>query len=194
MADTIKKGLSYQCFNWKAAMSLVTDDVRLLIGMESGPVACAEPLSEDALRRFVQAVMETNAIHWSRPAAAASRYGTLVAVPLYPLHAHRREPGTPDPFEVFARSPDADGAFSGSGWAGLPPVNVPLTRIVNGGTKAQFFSLAKVGDVITSRAKYLDIRERTGRTGPMVIIDVQVKYTNQDEELLAIITMTLILR
>ena len=44
-------------------MSLLTEEVLELVGLEGPPLTCAEPLSEDALRRFVQAAMEENPIH-----------------------------------------------------------------------------------------------------------------------------------
>jgi acyl dehydratase len=175
-------------------MSLLSEDVRALIGLEGEPVTCPEPLGEDTLRRFVQAVMESNPVHWDASAAAASRYRDVVAVPLYPAHAHRRESGSSDPFDLFSDDPDADGSFISGGWGGLPPINVPLKRVVNGGTEAEFFKLASIGDIITSRTKYLDIRERHGKTGPMVIIELQTTYTNQLGELLTVVTIKLVLR
>jgi acyl dehydratase len=175
-------------------MAFITEEVRALIGAESDPLTCPWPLERDTLRRFVQAVMESNPIHWSDEVAAQTRYGELVAVPLFPAHVHQRPTGTVDPFDIFDSSPADDGTFDAAGWSGLPPVNVPLRRVVNGGTEAEFFQLAKIGDIITSRSSYADIRERVGKSGPMIIIKVRTTYTNQFGDLLAIITITPILR
>jgi acyl dehydratase len=54
--------------------------------------------------------------------------------------------------------------------------------------------LLKLGDRITARAKYLDISEKTGRSGTMVFIVIETRYTNQREELLMISRVTLIRR
>lgn len=176
-------------------MSLITDEHRALIGVESPKRAAAVPVSEEMLRRFHQAVMEGNPVHWDHDVAAASRYGTVVATPLFPLHAQRRAPGEPDPFDRLKEQPDSDGTFSAGSSTGLPPVEVPLKRLLNGGTEAEFFQLARVGDVISSSSRYLDIIERTGKDGnPMVIIKIATTYTNQDDEVLAVVTLSLIRR
>ena len=41
--------------------------------------------------------MEPDPVHWDEASARSSRYGAIVAPPLYVLHAARRAPGTPDP-------------------------------------------------------------------------------------------------
>jgi hypothetical protein len=176
-------------------MALVTEAIRGLIGA-TGPVQTAPaPISEDGLRRFVHAVMEGDPVHWDAGAANA-RYGPggVVATPLYPGHAARRPAGTPDPLDRLADDPDWDGAGGGGGFGGLPPVELPLNRILNGGTEAEFLALARVGDVISWQARYADISEREGRSGPMVLVKVETSYTNQDGQLLARVTMTLIRR
>ena len=77
---------------------------------------------------------------------------------------------------------------------GLPPIDVPLKRILNGGTEAEFFRLAKLGDVVSAQSRYTDISEREGRSGPMVLLKVETTYTNQDDETLLVSTMTVIIR
>lgn len=173
-------------------MRYLTDEVKAMIGVE-GPVSVSLPLDPDRLRRFVHAAMETNPVHWDEQAAEASRYGGLVTTPLWPIHAHVRTPGESDPFDLLLEEPDWDGAPVTSP-GGLPPLPIPLERLLNGGTDAQFFALAKVGDVITSRSHYSDIVEREGRSGPMVIARIETTHRNQHDELLAVVTMTLIWR
>lgn len=175
-------------------MSLLTDEVRALIGMEGEPITFAEVVDESMLRRFVQGAMEVDPVHWDPRLADASRYGHVVAPPLFAAHARRRESGSPDPFDRFAEEPDADGAFTQGGWGGLPPIELPLKRMVNGGTEAEFYQLVQLGDRITARTKYLDISERQGKQGPFVVVKVLTTYTNQRGELLATITITPIFR
>lgn len=175
-------------------MSILTDEIRSYIGMQGEPITAPTPLSEDTLRRFVQAVMETDPVHWDPAVAAASRYGAVVAPPLQPIHAFVRPAGTPDPADALLDDPDWDGIPRDQGRRGLPPVPVPLKRMLNGGTEAEFFQLAKIGDVITARSRYADIIEKEGRSGPMVIIKQETTYTNQAGDVLAIVTTSAIMR
>lgn len=174
------------------------DDViakaRRLIGCESDPVTAPYPVSADGVRRFTQAVMDPDPLYWEEAAAAASRYGRPVAPPLYPTHMFVRRAGTPDPLDALADDPDWDGAPREGFARGLPPLDLPFDRLVNGGTEAEFFKLAEHGDMITSRSRYADITERTGRSGTMVLVKVATEYTNQDGQLLALVTKTAILR
>lgn len=176
-------------------MGLVTDEIRALMGVESEPRTSPVPVSAEILRRFVHGAMEDNPVHWDHEAAATSKYGGVVATPLFPLHAFRRAPGDPDPFDLFETDGEADGLFSVATETGLPPLDLPLKRVLNGGTEAEFFRLAHVGDVITARSKYLDVSERDSRNGsPMVIVRIATTYTNQHDDVLAVITMSMILR
>lgn len=175
-------------------MGFVTEEIAALVDVAGPRFTAAAPLGADDLRRFVQAVMEPDAVHWDEAEAAASRYGGLVAPPLYVLHAFRRAPGSPDPLQRFAAEPDWDGLDVGAGFGGLPPLDVPLTRVLNGGTAAEFFRLPRVGDTISGQARYAAIVDREGRSGPMVLATIETVYTNQDDELLARVRSTVILR
>jgi acyl dehydratase len=176
-------------------MAYVTDEIRALVGTEGPRLTAPYPLGPDELRRFVQAGMEGNPVHWDEEAAAASRYGGVVATPLYPMHVLRRAPGTPDPLERVHEDPDWDGTDLAAGLGGLPPIEIPeLRRVLNGGTAAEFFQLARLGDTITAQSRYVSISEREARSGPMVLVEVQTSYTNQDGDLLLRSTMTVIMR
>ena len=176
-------------------MPFVTDDMRALIGVPGPRLTAPYPLGADELRRFVQGVMEGNPVHWDEAAARDSRYGEVVATPLFPMHSTtRRAPGTADPLDRVHDDPGWDGTDLAAGLGGLPPIEVPLKRVLNGGTEAEFFRLAKLGDVITAQSVYTDITEREGRSGPMVLVKVQTTYTNGDDEKLLVSTMTVIMR
>jgi hypothetical protein len=167
----------------------ITPEIRSLVGRK-GPVRpAAGPLSHDQLRRFNQAAMEPEI---PSPAdAPGDPAGT--APPLWPLHAFVRGDGEPDPFDVLRQDPELDGTH-GAGETGLPPVDLPLTRILNGGVSAEFFAQAEVGDVVHAQSEYADITERAGRSGPMVIVAITTTYTNQHGRLLCRVTNSFIRR
>jgi hypothetical protein len=175
-------------------IAFVTDEIRALIGVPGPRFAAPGPLGLDELRRFVQAVMEPDPVHWDADAARASRYGTLVAPPLYVLHAARRASGTPDPLDRLAGEPDWDGLDVGAGFGGLPALEIPLTRVLNGGTEAELFQLPQVGELIEAQSSYVDIVDREGRSGPMVLATIETLYRNQDGAPLARVRHTVIMR
>lgn len=175
-------------------MGFVTDEIAALVGVSGPRFTTTGPLEADQLRRFVQAVMETNPVHWDEDAAGAGRYGEVVATPLYVLHALRRAPGTPDPLERLADDPEWDGLDVSAGFGGLPPIEIPLKRVLNGGTEAEFFKLPRLGDTISAQSRYVDIVDREGRSGPMVLATIETEYVDQDGEKLARVRNTVIMR
>jgi len=175
-------------------IAFVTDEIRALIDVPGPRFAAPGPLGADELRRFVQAVMEPDPVHWDAEAARASRYGGLVAPPLYVLHAARRAPGTPDPLDRLEAEPDWDGLDVGAGFGGLPPLEIPLTRVLNGGTEAELFRLPQLGEVIEAQSRYVDIVDREGRSGPMVLATIETEYRTRDGAILARVRNTVIMR
>lgn len=174
-------------------MGYVTDYQRSMIGAV-GPVRTApSPVSADAIRRFAQGAMIEDPIHWSEEAAAQAGYPGVVAPPLYPLNAMRRGSGEPDSLDALRDNPDWDGAGDSTP-QGLPALDIPLHRMLNGGMSAEFYKLAEIGDVISSQAKYADIADRAGRSGDFVTFTIETEYRNQKDELLVRTRSTVILR
>lgn len=178
--------------NGQARDSVLTTSVLGLIGVTGPLLTAPAPLATDTLRRFVQAAMETDPIHFDQQAAKARGYDDIVAPPLYPIHAFPRRPGTPDPLDTLAADPDWDGIELVED--GLPPVELPLERLLNGGIGAEVHRLARLGDTITCQSRYADIFERQGRDGPMVFVVVRTDYGTATGEMLLQVHTTMIAR
>ena len=178
----------------EAQVSLITDEIRALIGVEADIGEAWDTVEAGAVRRFTQAIMDNDPAYWNEDFARNSKFGTTVAPPLYQMHSARRRSGTPDPLDALKENREWDGLGGGGRQGGLPSVDVPLKRILNGGTEAEFLQLAKPGDRIRARARYADIFERDGRTGKMVFIVTETTYSNQQGDVLARIRSTTIRR
>ncbi|MGH3998364.1 MAG: FAS1-like dehydratase domain-containing protein [Pseudonocardiaceae bacterium] len=173
--------------------SVLTDEIRALIG-HVGPVVVAPlPYSDERHRRFMHALMEDQAMHLDAGAAASSKYGALVAPPLMPMHSLMRALGDPDPLDALLTDPDWDGLGVASSTA-MPPIPTSLKRVLNGGTEAEFCQLLRIGDVVHAQAKSAAIEERLGTSGPMLLVKTEITYKNQDGDVLAVVTMTVIRR
>ncbi|CUR58475.1 conserved hypothetical protein [metagenome] len=136
------------------------------------------PVSLDTVRRFVQGAMLPDGVYGNDAAEIVARYGGVVAPPLFPLSVFVRPLGTPDPLDRFATEDDWDAA-GGLDVFALPKLETVLAKSLNGGTEARPIRLARVGDVISCQARYLDITPREGRSGPMLFVRIEARYVDQ---------------
>ena len=171
--------------------SYITPAVRAVIGASNGPLLACHPVEASEVRRFYQAVMDPAPRYWDERWAKSSRYGGLVAPPAFPTHAFRRGPTEADPLDRM-EEPDFDG--NTRSFRGLPPVEVPLTRLLNGGYEYEFLRYARIGEPIYRSSSYLDIYQRAGRSGPMVFVVVADTYTGEAGARLIETVTTTILR
>jgi len=178
-------------------MDLVTDAARALIGLRSDWVEATHPVEASELRRFVQATMDTNPRH--RPgdagsSGAAGRHASPVAPLGFPVHAYRRAAADSwDPIEGHG-DPEFDGE-SRLMRPHLPRMPVRLRGVLNGGYDYEFFSHAALGERIFSRSTYVDVRQKEGRSGPMVIVTITDDFAaGEDRRPLFRCTTNLILR
>jgi hypothetical protein len=170
-------------------------DYQRYIGLSSGPIAACLPLERDPLRRFAHAIMDSDPLYYDEAYAGNTRMGGVVAPPLYPVHAVRRAPGTPDPLEELHRDPDGDGtAGAESMYFGLPPIETPFKRLLNGGNEIEFYRLLKLGEKVLVTARYADVSVKKGRSGEMLLVVIETEYRTEADELLLINRQTLIWR
>jgi acyl dehydratase len=155
-------------------VNYVTDEVKAVIGAHNGPVLAYHPVEASEVRRFFQATMDPSPRYWDAAWASTSRYGGLVAPPAFPPLSFRRAPTDTDPLDNMT-DPDFDGHVRS--FRGLPPVNVPLVRLLNGGYEYEFYRYARIVERIYRSSTYLDIYQREGRSGTMVFVIAADMFT-----------------
>ena len=153
--------------------SLITDEMRAVIGVESKPWICE--LDKTAVRMFARSVGQTDPVFYDEEEAKRAGYRSLPAPPGYlgtPIFDPKRSEGAP-------------------GRAGPQPSR-ELTRILNGGTEIEYLDDICAGDVLTARSHVAGYEERKGSIGDMLIVTSKTTYTNQDGNVAAVVTGTLI--
>ena len=149
--------------------SLITPELKKLIGTAGEPSTHPEPVDKSTIRRFAEGTFEEKQVYCDESHAKASRYGALTAPPAYVLRP---------PFGFWDRG--------SAGEAAVPHVDIPgMTRSVNGGNEAEWFRPVQLGDTITQRAYIADIYVKQGGSGPLVFIIAETLFTNQRGELVA---------
>jgi len=143
--------------------ALLTEEMRQqAIGLESDPVTLE--VEKGAIINFARAIGDDNPLFNDETAARRSRYGGLIAPPTF-LRS------------VGFISPQI-------------PFEIPLGRLLDGGSDWEYFEPVRPGDRITAVGRITDISERTGRLGVMVIMTVVFTYRNQFDQMVATQTST----
>ncbi len=142
---------------------LLTEEMRQqAVGQESAPVTTE--VEKGAIIRFAQAIGDDNPLFNDEAAARDSRYGGLIAPPTF-LRS------------VGSLRPDL-------------PFELPLTRMLDGGSNWEYSHPVRPGDRITATSRITEIAERTGRLGAMVFMTVMFTYRNQLDQVVATQTNT----
>lgn len=158
-------------------MSLLTDEIRAWIGREAVYEA-PEELGRASIRAFARAVGDENPLYTDDAFARAHGHPSVIAPPTLICETN----------QFIARAPDEHG-YSGHLW------DLPITgcRLIRGGNAYTFARAVLPTDRVTVRWLLHSIEERTSSKGArMLIVTSVVTYTNQDGELLADNTETLI--
>ena len=176
-------------------MTLTTADFARYVGMK-GPAKPAHlPLERDTLRRFAQAIMDPDPAYYDERHAAGTPYKTVVAPPLYPVHAFRTPPYAPDPLVSVQQDPDADGTAGNDGvFFGLEPIVSPFKRLLNGGNEIEFFRNLAVGERCVAQAHYANVVLKDGKSGQMLLVDIETEFRTEAGEVLLVNRQTLIWR
>ena len=140
-------------------VSSLTRDFMKLIGVEAEPEIWE--VEKGHIRRFAQAIGDSNPLWQDEEYARKTRYGGIIAFPLY-----LNDVGL---VRFVDRLVDM----------------CPDKANINGGTDLEYYRPMRPGDTLTTVAKLSEVKERTGKTGVMIFLTIEVTYTNQKGELVA---------
>ena len=147
--------------------SLLKPEIKAMVGQETVLIG-KEPIDKSSIRRYAQAIFDTNPLYFDEDYAKNSKYGTIIAPPTY----------------VFDVSHDIF-ADTGKDGRDLTRITIEGLQAVRGGNAYQFKKPAKVGDIIHAKRKVIDIYEKEGRTaGKILFIVYDITFTNQRNEVL----------
>ena len=172
-------------------MSLLTDEVRAFIGVESAVSIATDAVEPGAVRRYAQAIMDMDPAYASDEAGL--RYGGVIAPPLFPSFMFRAPFGSPDIVTERADDPDYDGIVMGEG-DGLPELPLPGLALLNGGLEVELYAYARHGERVLQKSRFIDIYERDTKSGPMIFVIIETEYSTQAGQLLLRTRKTIIRR
>lgn len=151
-------------------MSLLTDDIRDLVGREAR-YAAPEELGRAAIRYYALAVGDDNPLYTDDDYARAAGYDGVVAPPTLVCETNQ--------YAGLRR--DADG-YAGHWWH----IDVPGTRLVRGGNRYVFHRPVRPQDVLTVTWRVTEIAEKVNAEGrEMLVVTSVATYDNQQGERLA---------
>ncbi|MEI7703231.1 MAG: MaoC family dehydratase N-terminal domain-containing protein [Deltaproteobacteria bacterium] len=144
-----------------------------------------EPVLARDVRRYSLAIDDRNPVYRNPEAARKSRYGAVVA-PLFYVTWAVGVPGAEKGLEELGE----DGLAT---FVGVPEIpNVWDLGWVRGGEEIEFFERVRVGDRVTVSGTLVDIKEKDGKSGKLILVTSEFVYTNQDGKKLATHRLTMI--
>ena len=145
------------------ADSLITDEVRALIGTETAPERNRFAISDEMAYDLADATEDPNPLYVDPEAAGASRFGGLICPPL----ATWKDIAPPI-------------GYFGAGQESHFEVPLPFNSYgLNGGSDWQFLRPPYVGSWITRQFEIVDIFQKQGRSGPLVFVERLETQTDQ---------------
>lgn len=158
-----------------ATESLITDEMRAEIGVESDPWTLE--VDKTAVRMFARAVGHIDPVFYDETEAKKAGYRSLPAPPGYL--------GTP----IFDPR-TSEGTFGGRRGRAQAQPSRPLKRVLNGGTVIEYMDDICAGDTLTATTHVASYEERKGSIGEMLITTSKTVYKNAGGKVVAIATGT----
>lgn len=164
-------------------MPRLNDEIRSMIGLRTPLQRCCDVVEAGAVRRYAQAIMDTDPIYADAELTRKTRYGKPVAPPLFPTAMLRLGFGEPDLIQDRAEDPTFDGVVGSSSF-GLPPLPLVGSPIVNGGTEVEFIRYANHGEPVFLVATYENIVERETSRGWALFVHYDCQFLDKDDRLI----------
>ncbi|MFA4837618.1 MAG: MaoC family dehydratase N-terminal domain-containing protein [Dehalococcoidia bacterium] len=158
---------------------MLSEKTLKLIG-KSGEVKMLE-VEKGAIKKYADAVGETNLLYWDNEYAENSRYGAMIAPPGFfgwPTRWHGAMPFHEELQVDLISALGADG----------------YTRILDGGIAFEFFRPVRAGDTLASLTRIVSVVEKETKGGSMSVSQIEASYTNQNGDMVAKATKTMIIR
>ena len=140
--------------------ALVTPELEAMIGREWPPVV--HEVDRSGIRMWAAAVGIDDPVYHDEALARVRGYERLPAPPGF-MGVPKRMPGEPDP---------------GPPIRGLHP---ELTRSLNGGTQFVYHAPVLAGDELVATTAIVEIKERSGSVGRMLLITRETTYRRAGE-------------
>ncbi len=156
----------------KTYETLLTPELKALIGYETEPVEMYDVVDKESIRRFVIGIPDQDPRHWDEE-LAKPRYGGVTTPPMMLTYVANRKP----PYET--------GGFMKRSDRSLPPIrrHTNVTRHLHGGDEFELLRYARLGDRIFYQKRYVDIQEKFGRNQePFLVVTWETRYWNQDDD------------
>jgi len=152
---------------------MVPDELKQYIGKIDPPHV--REVERGSIRRYAEAVGDNNPLYYDEEYAAESRYGCIIAPPGF-----------------FGWSIKA--ATTSEGIIGLMTamIEAGYAGILDGGMSYEFFLPLRVGDTLVASPRVKDVNAKEGKSGTMMVCQFEVTYMNQNADIVAKASQTLI--
>lgn len=174
--------------------SILTPELKAMVGKAGEKVEAWGVVDEEYLRRFASAVPDWDPLYWDQDLAKKSKYKTTTVPPmLAEFIVMRRGLNEPDKMdEVMNQDPTNDGGMASGGGTRtqrglLPTLPLPkgINRHLHGGDEVEVYQYPKLGDKVSFQRRYTSITERIGGDGKAFIIALsETTFWNQDGDVL----------
>ena len=156
--------------------SPVLVELKKMVGREM-KITSPDEIGRSGIRAFAQAQGDMNPLYLDEEYASGTRHGGIIAPPTLVCET----------LQYMVGKVDATGGAAGR-------FGLPVGMEIRAANDYEFFQPLRPDDVLTAHWKVMDVREKQGRTGRLYLLEYDITYTNQRNEMLAVNHETLIFR
>ena len=156
--------------------SALTPAIQALVGKE-WVFTSPEEISRASIRKFALAIGDHNPLYFDKEYASNSKYGGIIAPPTLICETWQYFVGELDEIGTPSKRP-----------------TLHLGLEIRGENEYTFLQPMRPDDIITARYRVADIREREAKSGRLIFLVVEVTFSNQQGETIAVNKETSIFR